>query len=147
MSTQNTASWCLFHVSWKYCAWRGALKSIFQESSWFCHRIHTQKEYCLFVAQSLSSQYESWIDDWTHIDRTSDMTNAFEETFRHHDMVLQWRINKIASWMIVENSEVQNCPEESVEHWNLFTKGFLWSSSTKSCWNGRIAEIPQFYLG
>ena len=27
------------------------------------HRINKQKEYCLFVAQILSSRYQSWIDD------------------------------------------------------------------------------------
>ena len=28
MSTQYTASWCLFHALCRYCAWRGTLKSI-----------------------------------------------------------------------------------------------------------------------
>ena len=29
----------------------------------FVHRIHKQKEYCLSIAQILTSRYQSWIDD------------------------------------------------------------------------------------
>ena len=38
------------------------------------------------------------------------MINVLEETVRSHDIVLQWRINKIASWMTLKSSEVQDCP-------------------------------------
>ena len=34
MSTQCTASWCLFHALCSYCAWRGTLKSITSRSLW-----------------------------------------------------------------------------------------------------------------
>ena len=34
MSTQKTASWCLFHALCRYCAWRGTLKSITSGSLW-----------------------------------------------------------------------------------------------------------------
>ena len=42
------------------------------------------------------------------IERTSNMVNILEEFARNHNIVLQWRINKIASWMTLESSEINN---------------------------------------
>ena len=54
----------------------------------FVHGIHRQKEYCLSVAQILTSRYQSRIDDGKQIDCTSDMINVLEETVRNNDIVL-----------------------------------------------------------
>ena len=39
--------------------------------------------------------------------RTSNMVNMLEESTLNHNIVLQWRINKIASWMSLKSSEIQ----------------------------------------
>ena len=39
----------------------------------FVHGIYRQKEYCLSVAQILTSRYQSRVDDGMQIDCTSDM--------------------------------------------------------------------------
>ena len=52
------------------------------------HRTHRKKEYCLSVAQILSSESQSWIGDVMYIDCTSDMMNVLEETVRNNDIVL-----------------------------------------------------------
>ena len=54
----------------------------------FVHGIHRQKEYCLSVAQILTSKYQSRIDDGMYIDCTSDMINEEEETVQKNDIVL-----------------------------------------------------------
>ena len=51
------------------------------------------------------------------IERTSNMVNMLDEVARNHNIVLQWRINKIASWMSLKSSE--NIPESSVQYWNI----------------------------
>ena len=62
------------------------------------HGIHRQKEYCLSVAQILTSRYQSRIhDDEMQIDCTSEMINVLEEVARENDIVLQSRINETAS--------------------------------------------------
>ena len=43
------------------------------------HRIHRQEEYCLSVAQTLTSRYFSRTDDRMQIDCTSDMIYVLEE--------------------------------------------------------------------
>ena len=45
----------------------------------FVHRIYRQKEYCLSVAQNLTSRYQSRIDDGMQIDCTSDVLNVLDE--------------------------------------------------------------------
>ena len=52
------------------------------------HRIHRQKEYCLSVAQILTSRCQSRIDDGMQIDGTSDRINALEEVARNNNIVL-----------------------------------------------------------
>ena len=47
-----------------------------------------QKEYCLSVAQILTSWYQSRIDDGMYVDCTSDMRNVLEEVPRNQDIVL-----------------------------------------------------------
>ena len=42
-----------------------------------------------------------------------------EEIARNYNIVLQWRINKIASWMSLMSSEKTFVPETSVQYWNL----------------------------
>ena len=54
----------------------------------FVHGIHKQKEYCLSVAQTLTSRYQSRIDDGMQIDCTSDMINVLEEAARNNNIVL-----------------------------------------------------------
>ena len=63
----------------------------------FVHGIHRQNEYCLSVAQILTSWYQSRIDDGMQIDRTSDLINVLDEVVRNNNIVLQSRINEIAS--------------------------------------------------
>ena len=64
----------------------------------FVHGIPIQKEYCLSVAQVLTSRYQSRIDDDGMLfDGTSDMINVLEEVVRNKYIVLQSRINEIAS--------------------------------------------------
>ena len=48
----------------------------------FVHGIHKQKEYCLSVAQILTSRYQSRIDDGMYIDCTTDMIDNRPES-RH----------------------------------------------------------------
>ena len=54
----------------------------------FVHRIHRQKEYCLSVAQILTSGYLSRVDDRMQIENTSDMVNVLEEVARNNNIVL-----------------------------------------------------------
>ena len=54
----------------------------------FIHGIHKQKEYCLSVAQIVTSPYQSRIDDGILIDRTSDMINVLKETVQNNDILL-----------------------------------------------------------
>ena len=54
----------------------------------FIQGIHKQKEYCLSVAQILTSRYQSRIDDGMQIERTSDMINVPEEAARNNNIVL-----------------------------------------------------------
>ena len=61
------------------------------------HGIHRQKEYCLSVVQILTSRYQSRIDDGMYIDCPSDTLNVSEEVVRNKYIVLQSRINEIAS--------------------------------------------------
>ena len=50
----------------------------------FGSRIHKQKEYCLSVAQILTSRYQSRNCDGMQIERTSDMKNVLEEVALNH---------------------------------------------------------------
>ena len=52
----------------------------------FVHEIHKQKEYCLSLAQILTSKYQSRIDDGMYIDCTSDMRNVLEEVTRNNTL-------------------------------------------------------------
>ena len=120
MSTQYTASWCLFHALCKYCARRGTFKSISSGSLWlFVPRINRQEEYCLSLTQILTSRYKSRVDDRMKIERTSNMVNMLGEIARNNNIVLQWKINKIASWMSLKSSVQMIIPESSVQYWNL----------------------------
>ena len=47
------------------------------------------------------------------IERTSNMVNMIEESNLNYNIVLQWRINKIASWMCLKSSEIKYCS------WNI----------------------------
>ena len=83
----------------------------------FVHRIK-QKEYRLTLAWILISRYQSRVNDRMKIERTSNMVNMLEEFARHPNIVLQWRINKIASRMSLKRKETI-VPESSVQHWNI----------------------------
>ena len=55
----------------------------------FVHGFHRQKEYCLSVAQTLSStRCQSWIPDEVKIDCTPDMIHVLEEIARNNNIVL-----------------------------------------------------------
>ena len=54
----------------------------------FVHGIDKQKEYCLSIAQILSSRYQPRIDDGMLIDCTSDMINVLVEVARNNNIVL-----------------------------------------------------------
>ena len=47
-----------------------------------------QEEYCLSVAQILTSKYLSRVDDRMKIERTSNMVNMLEEVARNNNIVL-----------------------------------------------------------
>ena len=49
------------------------------------------------------------VDDRMKIKRTFNMVNMMEESAMNHYIVLQWRINKIASWRSLKNSQINNC--------------------------------------
>ena len=74
----------------------------------FVPRVKRQEEYCLSLARILSSRYQSWICDRMKIERTSNMANNLEQFARNHNIVLQWRINQIASWMSLKSSEIND---------------------------------------
>ena len=94
---------CCMHV---ICKTRCFQVDLVRILVFFVHGIHRKKEYCLSVAPILTSRYQSRME--CKIDCTSDVINVLEETVRNHDIVLQWRINKIASWMTLKSSEVQD---------------------------------------
>ena len=104
----------------------------------FVQRIHKQKEYSLSVAQHLWSWCQSWIHDGVWHDCFSDMINVLEDTVRYNDIVLWWRINKIASWMTWVSSEVQSwswrisevlllTPHPAAKHLSIVSRFPLWT--------------------
>ena len=115
MSTQNTASWCLFHELCKYCARRGTFKSRFLKV--FVPESSDRKN-TVSLPRILASKYQSIVDDRIRVKRTSNMVNKMEESARNDNSVLQWRINRIASWMSLRSSEII-IPDSSVQYWNL----------------------------
>ena len=89
MSTQYTASWCLFHALCRYCAWRGTFKSISSGSLWlFVLGINMQKVYCLSLAWILTYWYQSIVDDRMKIERTSNVVDVMEYSTLNHYIVL-----------------------------------------------------------
>ena len=54
----------------------------------FVSRINKQKEYCLSLARTLTSRYQSRVDDRMKIERTSNMVNLLEEVARNNNIVL-----------------------------------------------------------
>ena len=54
----------------------------------FVPRINRQEEYCLSLAQILTSRYQFPIDHRTQIDCTSDMISVLEEVTRNNSIVL-----------------------------------------------------------
>ena len=71
----------------------------------FVHRITRQEEHCLSLARILTSRYYSRVDDRMKIERTSNMVNMLEEVARNNNIVLYWKINKIASRLSLKSSE------------------------------------------
>ena len=72
------------------------------------HRIYRQKENCLSLARILTSRFWSRVDDRMKIKRTYNMVSMMEESGLNHHSVLQWMINKIASWMSLKGSEIND---------------------------------------
>ena len=103
----------------------------------FVQRIHKQEEYSLSVAQHLWSWCQSWIHDEVWIDCFSYMINVLEDTVRYNDIVLWWRINKIASRMTLVSSEVQSwswrisevllTPPPAAKHLSIVSQFSLWT--------------------
>ena len=54
----------------------------------FVHRINKQEVYCLSLARTLTSTYQSRADDRMKIKRTSNMVNMLEEVPRNNNIVL-----------------------------------------------------------
>ena len=79
----------------------------------FVSGINKQEEYCLSLAWILTSRYQSIVDDRMKIKSTSYVVNMLEESALNYHVVLQWRINKVASWMSLKSSEINNCS------WNI----------------------------
>ena len=72
------------------------------------HRINRQEEYCLFLSRIFDLQVLSRVDDRMKIKRTSDVVNILGESALDHHIVMYWKINKIASWMSLKSSEINN---------------------------------------
>ena len=68
----------------------------------FVSRISRQEEYCLSLYCILTSKYQSIVDDRMKIKGTSNKVNVLE------DVVLQYSIIKIDSWMSLKSSEMNN---------------------------------------
>ena len=112
MSTQYAASWCLFHALCRYRAWRGTCKSISLGSLWLLsiqvnlikilvtsvHWINSLEEYCLSLARTLTSRYDSRVDDRMQITTLS---------CNEGSIGIAPRISKII------------VPETSVQYWHL----------------------------
>ena len=84
-------------------------KSITSGSLWFCPW-DSQGERTLSVRCSNFDLQVSipnwwWNVNWLHIRHDK----VWEEVALNYHIVLYWRINKIASWMTLMSSEVQNC--------------------------------------
>ena len=54
----------------------------------FVHRIYLQEECCLSLARTLTSRYQSQINDGMKIERTSNMVNMLEESTLNYSIVL-----------------------------------------------------------
>ena len=54
----------------------------------FVPGINGQKEYCLSLAEILTSKYQSIVDDRMKIKRTSNMVDMLEENARNNNIVL-----------------------------------------------------------
>ena len=122
MSTQYTVFWCFFHALCMYCARRGAPKSIVSGS--LCSlsiRIHRQKEYCLSVAQILSSPVSIpnwwWTENWLHIRHDKCTGRNRPEKWHCLSKVESMRLRPEWPWRA---RRYKIAPDESVQYWDLF---------------------------
>ena len=74
----------------------------------FVSGINRQDECCLSLAWILTSKYQSTVDDRTKIECASNVVDVMEYSALNHHIVLQWKINKIASWMSLKSSVINN---------------------------------------
>ena len=96
----------------------------------FISGVNRQKEYRLSLAWILTSRYQSIVDDRMKIKCTSYMVNMLEESALNYHVVLQWRIKKVASWMSLKSSEINNYS------WNIsavLISPFCSSSCSHAC--------------
>ena len=96
--------------------------------------INRQQEYRLSLAWILTSKYQSIVDDGMKIKRTSYVVNMLEESALNYHIVLQWRINKVASWMSLKSSEINNCS------WNI-SAVLISPFCSSSCWQACFPTI------
>ena len=135
--TKYTVFWCPFHAFRMYCARRGAFNSIVSRCLCSLSKGSTNRKNTLSVAQHLWSWCQSWTHDEVWIDCFSYMINVLEDTVRYNDIVLWWRINKIASRMTLVSSEVQSwswrisevlfTPPPAAKHLSIVSRFPLWT--------------------
>ena len=104
------------------------------------HKIKKQEEYCLSLAWTLTSRNKSRTDD--RIERTSNMVNKLEESTLNHYIVLQWRINKIASWMSLKSSETNHC---SWSNSAVLESSFISSSCCQACFPSTVRPMNRLW--
>ena len=75
----------------------------------FVSWINRQEEHRLSSAQILTSRYQSIVDNRVKIECAPNMINVRECSSPFHHIVLQRRINEIASRMSLKSTEVDNC--------------------------------------
>ena len=140
MSIQHIASWCFSHALCRYCAWRIQVNLV-RIFVTFVHRINKQEKYCLFFDRILTSRYYFRVGHRMKIERLSDMINMLDESTLNYNISLPWKIKKIASWMSVKRSEINN--------WSRIIKTvlkylFFSSSCCQTCFPKIVRPMNKF---
>ena len=97
---------CTMHVS--RSTWYREV-NMFRIFMVFVSWINKQEEHCLSSAQILTSKYQSIVDNRVKIECAPNKVNVREYSNSNQHVVLQRRINEIASRMSLKNSELDNC--------------------------------------
>ena len=144
MSTQCTASWCLFLAPCRYCARRGTFKSILSGSlcPFSLGSIGKKNTVCLLLEFWPTRIKPLLIIVW-RLKSTSNVVNMLEESALNYHIVLQRRINKVASWMSLKSSEINDCS------WNISAElisHFCSSSCRQACFPTIVRPIRNLWI-